>query len=127
MQHAESCQEEADKTAFDYIKLVDEISVLASVQSICDFNIFWLATISPIIIEPRTLKFLADHKNVFKRKITIGEMIEFDWLIKHNQFCDFAEFAQHLKRSRVPQPQEKKQHDTPHPIKQQTKKKLKYV
>jgi len=101
MQHAESCQEEDDKTAYLLTSLIDEISVLASVQSICDFNLFWLASISPVIIYDQSLQFLANHKSEFKRKLSIEEMIEFDWIIAHNEITCMEEFKIHLKTSRA--------------------------
>ena len=100
MRHAESCQLEADEAAFHFTKMIDEISLLASVQSICSFNLFWLASISPVIIHNSTLRFLRENKTAFTRKLSIDEMIEFDWILAHSEINSLTVFKDHLNRSR---------------------------
>lgn len=100
MQHAESCQVEADQTSYQIATMLDEVSLLAAVQSICDFNLFWLAGISPVIVYTKTLEFLLEHKSEFKRKLSIREMIEFDYIISHNTLNNFDEFRRLLRTSR---------------------------
>ena len=100
MQHAESCQAEADKTSYQLTTIIEEISILSSVQSICDFNLFWLSGISPLIIYDKTLKFLNENKSKFKRKLSIKEIIEYDWIIAHNEISDFKKFINLVKRRR---------------------------
>lgn len=100
MQHAESSQIEADETAYRLASMRERISLLAPVQSICNFNLFWLASISPVIIHDQSLQFISDHKSEFKRKLSIEEMIEFDWIIAHNDISSFMEFRKLLINSR---------------------------
>lgn len=100
MQHAETCQEDADLAAFHLVKLQEKVYMLASVQSICDFNLFWLYQVSLVVIYDRTLEFLHSNKSEFKRKLSIREIIEFDWIIAHNNVAYFEEFTKLIKNSR---------------------------
>jgi len=100
IQQAETAQEEADYIAFHMVKLQEKMYLLSSVQSVCEFNLFWLYQVSDVIIYDRTLEFILNHKTEFKRKLTISEMIEFDWIIAHNDLTDFEDFRSHLVRSR---------------------------
>lgn len=98
MKHAESCQEEADKTAYQLTKLIEDVSVLVSVQSICDFNLFWLYEISSVVIHDATILFLDENKKEFKRKLSISELIQFDGIITHNNINDFNHFKELVKK-----------------------------
>ncbi len=100
MKHAETCQEEADRTSFLLAKLQEKVYLLSSVQSICDFNLFWLYQVSLVVVYDRTLEFLHSNKSEFKRKLSIREIIEFDWIIAHHSLNDFDEFRQLLRTSR---------------------------
>ena len=92
-QHAEMCQMEADNMAYQIVKLRE----LMQLQSICDFNIFWLNSISPVLLREKTIEFLLENKVMFTRKITAKEMIVFDTVIQHGNPNEFSQFKEMVK------------------------------
>jgi hypothetical protein len=91
--YAETCQIEADKMAFRLIEQQEIFRIISTVQSICDFNLVWLYSISPgVVIHKYSLKFLSDNVKYFNRKLSIKEMIKFDGAIHINKPKDFNQF-----------------------------------
>lgn len=86
---AESCQMEADNMAYELIKA----KKMATVQSICEFNIFWLRDISPLICQDNTVDFLYEHIEKFKRKLSAREFLMADTIISNLPVSDFDEFS----------------------------------
>jgi len=94
-QHAEMCQMSADEMAFNFIKFTNEVFELSKFQSKCDFNLFWIYSLSPIFVRINTIIFLNSYIEKFKRKITIKELLIYDSiinLINPETFEDFILF-----------------------------------
>jgi hypothetical protein len=92
--HASDCQIAADEMAYKLIK-IETISV---VQSICDFNLSWLYQEAPeVILHFESIKFLQKNIKQFKRKLTIKEILKFDFLIYWNKPKDFEQFKKLVK------------------------------
>lgn len=85
---AESIQEEADRMAYQQWKTMK----VAIVQSICDFNLFWLRDVSPLICTPVVIDFMRDNITMFKRKLSVKEFLMADLLIKMYEPSNFEEF-----------------------------------
>lgn len=72
---------------------------LIVLQTICEFNVWWMHDISPLVMKDATIDFLVDNKDHFKRKINVGEFMEFDCIIYHKRPETFKEFKQLVKTS----------------------------
>jgi hypothetical protein len=81
---------EADNLAYLLLKA----KRLMILQSLCDFNVWWMSDISPVIMTDETIAFLTNNKNKFKRKISIHEFLLFDAIIKHKKPSSFNEFQE---------------------------------
>lgn len=93
--YAEMCQMAADEMAFNFIKFTNEVFELFKFQSKCDFNLFWIYSISPVFVRIDTIIFLNSYIDKFKRKITIKELLIYDSiinLINPKTFDDFILF-----------------------------------
>lgn len=86
--YAEAVQMDADKMAYRLLWA----GRLATLQSICDFNIFWISEISITICTDKTVDFLNEHKKRFKRKINTREFIDMDFILSNFLVDDFEEF-----------------------------------
>ena len=89
IQAVEQLQQDADELAYRLIKAMD----LMQVQSLCDFNIFWMHDISPTFVDQRTISFMLEHKLKFKRKLSMREFINADFLLKNFEISTFDEFS----------------------------------
>lgn len=76
--YSEDCQMASDEMAYKYITESEEILNLSILQSHCDFNLFWLTSISPILIYSDTINFLIKNNIYIKRKFSIRELMDFD-------------------------------------------------
>jgi len=92
-QQISELQIELDSIAYRLIKS----RRLMIIQSICDFNIFFLDSISPLINREETIEFITEHMKKFKRKISLKEYIRFDSIIYHLNPKDFDEFSKIVK------------------------------
>ena len=91
--HASTCQMSADEMAIRLIK----VDVIKVVQSMCNFNLFYVYDISPeVFVHFNTIEFLYDNIKHFKRKISIKELSNYDHLITHNKINSFDEFKNKL-------------------------------
>jgi hypothetical protein len=92
---ASECQLEADELAIKYLG----IQTVLKLQSICDFNLMHLYDCSPeVVLHKKTLEFLADNIEKFKRKIKAKEIIVFDFAYIHGGAETFDDFKQIIKR-----------------------------
>ncbi len=97
--HAESCQMAADELAHDYSDYLTKSSILARFQSHCESNLFFVYSIAPeIILHIESIDFLLKHKEKFKRKISLKELLRFDFIINSNKPETFEEFVDLLKK-----------------------------
>lgn len=79
--------------AYNQIQINNEFKIIAPFQSHCDFNLFWLYSIAPgVVVHLESVEFLNKFSNQFKRKLTIKELIKYDFLIYWNKPGDFNEF-----------------------------------
>lgn len=98
LHHAEMCQLAADEISFKYINEAHEISILCRFQSHCDFNLFWLYSISPeVVLHIGSIEFLQNNSDKFKRKLTIKEILKYDSLIGWNKPETFSDFLKLIK------------------------------
>ncbi len=72
-------QLEADKMAYMIIRL----EKLARIQSICSFNVFWIDTLSPLVLSPKVMDFLIENQEKFKRKLSVREFFALDLIVKY--------------------------------------------
>jgi hypothetical protein len=86
--YAENCQMEADKMAYQ----LNLIGRLALVQSICNFNLFWLSELSPLICRNKVIDFMFENRQEFKRKLSVDEFLKADLLITKFEITDFKHF-----------------------------------
>ena len=92
-QLASECQIATDEMAITLIEQNEIFQTISILQSNCEFNLFWLYQISPgVVLHSDTIKFLSDNINKFNRKITIKEIIKFDWIYQLNDIEDFEDF-----------------------------------
>lgn len=82
----------ADELAHTLLLERELFSLISVFQSHCDFNLSWLFQASPLIVKKESLEFLVEHKDKFKRKINIQEIINYDWIISVNNLESFEEF-----------------------------------
>ena len=95
--HASSCQIAADEMAIKLIEQERAFNAISVFQSMCNFNLSWLYNISPgIFIHIETIEFLADNIKEFKRKISIEEIVKFDYVLELNEIKDFKHFKNML-------------------------------
>ena len=101
-QHAEDCQQSADEMAYKYLKESEEVGMLAIIQSHCDFNLFWLTSISPVLIHSESLQFLLRNQVDIKRKFNIQELFDFDTkyriLIRYYDIETLKDYKEALKK-----------------------------
>jgi len=91
--HAEKCQVDCDELAYKLMKQQEIFGLISLVQSICDFNLFWLYQLSPeVILHESTLTFLSANLKMFKRKLSIYEMLKYDSIIYWLEPANFEEF-----------------------------------
>ncbi len=90
-------QMESDEMAIKLIEQQEIFGIISVTQSICDFNLAWLYSISPeVVIHESSLKFLHDNIKEFKRKLTIDEIMEYDSIINCYNPKNFKEFRECL-------------------------------
>ena len=94
LQEIEQLQSDADKMAYRLIRA----SKLAVIQSMCNFNIFWLDELSPVVLRPKTIDFLFDNLSKFKRKLEIEEVLNIDFIVFNFQVDNFTDFAGIFKK-----------------------------
>jgi len=87
--HAEYCQMEADNMAYVILRA----KMLASVQSVCDFNLFWLDGISDLVVSVETLEFIEENISRFKRRLTMKEFLNADLVISRFNPENFDDFS----------------------------------
>jgi hypothetical protein len=78
MQSIEGLQSDADMMAYRLVFA----GKLARVQSVCEFNIFWLSEVSPLIVAPETVDFMTHNLKHIKRKLTVNEFLDAEFIIK---------------------------------------------
>jgi hypothetical protein len=84
----ETLQSDADFMAYRLIYAGE----LARLQSVCDFNVFWLSELSPIILHRETVEFVLTNIRDFKRKLSIREFMDADFVIGNFTPKDMVEF-----------------------------------
>jgi len=95
--HAEECQLAADDMANTIIEQKKILATIPVFQSMCNFNLFWLYQISPeMLLHIETVSFLADNVHKFKRKISINEILKYDFIITKMNVKDFDNFKKAL-------------------------------
>lgn len=100
--HASTCQLEADKMAIELIKQRELTSNIAVVQGICDFNLYWLKQLSPLLVRDETLEVLAKIAKKFTRKLTVGEVMKLDGIIYHGKVTNFRDIkSKFIKHAQV--------------------------
>ena len=97
--HAETCQMAADELAHDYSDYLTKSSILARFQSYCEPNLFFIYSVWPeVILHIESIDFLLKNKDRFKRKISLKELLRFDFIINSNKPETFEEFKILLKK-----------------------------
>lgn len=86
--YASELEMENDSMAYLLIKA----KKLIELQGICEFNVWWMHDISPILMKDATIDFLNDHKDKFLRRITSKEFIIYDSIISLLEPETFDEF-----------------------------------
>ena len=76
---------------------MNEVGMYSVIQGICDFNLFWVATL-PMVCRHCVIDFLFEHVNKFKRKLTLREFFVVDFIISNFHPVDFDEFSGMYKR-----------------------------
>ena len=96
-EHAEMCQMAADEMAFKFSDYMDKSKTLAIFQSKCDFNIFFIYSIAPeVVLHIESIFFMKKNIEKFKRKITLKEILRFDFIINLNKPNSFDEFIKFI-------------------------------
>ena len=90
-QFASNCQMEADKMAILWIKA----RKLMTLQSVCDFNLFWLHDVSPLLVADETINFMIENRDKFKG-VSVRKFILYDLIIKIKHPANFKEFEHYL-------------------------------
>lgn len=97
--HAESCQMAADELAHDFLDYLNKSGILSRFQSHCESNLFFVYSIYPeVILHIESINFLLKHKEKFKRKISLKELLRFDFIINSNKPETFEDFVDLLKK-----------------------------
>jgi hypothetical protein len=97
--------------AHQFTNHIETVKTLASFQSFCDFNLFWLYSIAPeVVLHIETIRFLSENAKHLKRKLSIKELLNYDLIIgiKHpetfedfkNEILKFNEKMQKLPKTR---------------------------
>jgi len=90
-------QLQADELAYEFLELQNLFGLLSVCQSICDFNLSFYYKCGPeVFIHTESLEFLSKHLNMFKRKLTVKEMFQYDSLIYWNKPENFNQFKKLL-------------------------------
>lgn len=86
-------QMESDRLAIYVLDIKKTFGLISVAQSICDFNLSWLYSLSPnVVVHEHSLTFFCENIKMFKRKLTIKEFMRFDTIVNHNEPKDFDEF-----------------------------------
>jgi hypothetical protein len=91
-QHAETCQTEADNMAYLLLKA----RKFMQLQSICDFNVWWFADLSPLFMPQETVDFMVENRDKFT-KVSLRDFNLYDMIIKEKHPVTFDEFDQYVK------------------------------
>lgn len=84
--------------AFNQIKINEEFKILSRFQSHCDFNLFWLYSVAPeVVLHISSIEFLLTIKSNFKRKLTMKEVLNYDFIIGIKKPGTFDDFKKCLK------------------------------
>ena len=97
---ASELQVEADRMAYKIVKTEKIVGGLSVIQSMCNFNIFWLYQVSPLIITEKTIDFMSNYRDKFKRELSVKEVMHIDWLVSHGNFHNFSEFSEAYKQTK---------------------------
>jgi len=95
--HASKCQIAADEMAYKFVTQQNRVEKLSVIQSICDFNIFWINSLSLVFCHDATLDLLSKNVNTFNRKLNISEFLRYDVLIHHFQITTINQLKEKLK------------------------------
>lgn len=85
---------QADKTTTYQSEYYGE--KLNYLQEICDFNVYWLASISPLMIREHALGFFVLNRDKFKRKMKVREFMRYEMILTHGEYNTWEEFAQRI-------------------------------
>ena len=95
--HVSHFQLAADEMAIKLIEQERAFNAISVFQSMCDFNLSWLYHVSPgVLIHIETIEFLTDNIKEFKRKVSIEEIVKFDYVLELNEIKDFKDFKEHV-------------------------------
>ena len=98
--HVSHFQLAADEMANKLMEQERAFNAISVFQSMCDFNLSWLYHVSPeVFIHIETIVFLADNINKFKRKVSIKEIVKFDYVLELNEIKDFKHFKNMLNNT----------------------------
>jgi len=96
-QHAEMCQMAADEMAYQLTDLIERDKILSIFQSQCNFNLFWLYSIAPeVVLHIKTIEFLNNNSDNFKRKLSIKELLNYDLVINLKEPYNFNDFKKQV-------------------------------
>jgi len=91
--YSSELESEIFKIAYDEIKFRSIYDILVVFQSHCNFNLFWVYSIAPeVVLHIKTIEFLNDNSNHFKRKLSIKELLNYDLVINIKEPENFSEF-----------------------------------
>jgi hypothetical protein len=97
-QHAEMCQMAADEMAHNFIDFIEKSKQISLFQSHCDFNLAFIYSTAPeVILHIESVAFLNENRSNFKRKLSLKELLRFDFLINYYKLETFNEFKNLLK------------------------------
>ena len=74
----------ADELAYTIISERELTGKLSLIQSVCDFNVFWLYQLPYTTIRTKFIDFMSENADKFKRKISIKEALRIDSVIYFN-------------------------------------------
>ena len=92
-QYLSELQIDCDTLAFNLLLL----QKLIRIQSRCEFNLFWIYEDYKFTLHNESIDFLDDHINLFKRKITLKEFLNYDSVIYWLKPGSFDEFKEMIK------------------------------
>ena len=72
---------------------IGQVNRFAVVQSICDFNLFWVATLSTLVCTMPVIDFLCENMHNIKRKLSVAEFMRADFVIANLAPVDFSDFT----------------------------------
>lgn len=100
-QHAEMCQMAADEMAHNFTDFIEKNKEIAIFQSNCDFNLSFIYSIAPeVVLHIESIEFLNKNRTNLKRKLSVKELLRFDFLINHYKPGNFEEFKKLLKTNK---------------------------